>query len=195
MNFLSVQFAFFLAAAFVAFHLCPPRYRHVVLLAASYAFYFLSSRFVIAGIIGVTVFTFFLAQSLEPKLLVDSGRRNPSPRVTIMGLTVATLVCYLAFFKAIIPLRRLLTNPTITPQWLATFVTANSLLPLGISHYTFRLISYVLDVYWEKIPAERNFIDFAAYVSFFPHIVAGPIQRSGDFLEQIRAPRGPRRHN
>jgi D-alanyl-lipoteichoic acid acyltransferase DltB (MBOAT superfamily) len=44
----------------------------------------------------------------------------------------------------------------------------------------------MVDVYWEKIPAERRFIDFATYVAFFPQIVAGPIQRSGDFLEQIR---------
>jgi alginate O-acetyltransferase complex protein AlgI len=61
-------------------------------------------------------------------------------------------------------------------------------LPLGISYYTFKLISYVVDVYWEKVPAERDFVAFATYVAFFPQIVAGPIQRSGDFLEQVRNP-------
>ncbi|MGP0073344.1 MAG: MBOAT family O-acyltransferase [Bryobacteraceae bacterium] len=189
MNFLSIQFAFFLGAAFAAFHLCPPRYRHVVLLVASYAFYFLSSQFVIVGIIGATVFTFFLAQALERKPSRDGGGKNFAPRMVIMGLAVAALVCYLAFFKAIATLRPLLTDTATTFHWLATFVSGNPLLPLGISYYTFRLISYVVDVYWEKIPAERNFIYFATYVSFFPQILAGPIQRSGDFLEQIRSPR------
>jgi alginate O-acetyltransferase complex protein AlgI len=186
-NFLSIQFALFLAAAVVTYHLCPPRYRHLVLLAASYAFYFISSQWVILGIFGATVITYFVGLALDPKPWNDADG-NPPPRMMIMGLTVGALVCYLAFFKAIVPLRPLLTNATVTPHWLATFVSANPLLPLGISYYTFRLISYVVDVYWEKIPAERNFVYFATYVAFFPHILAGPIQRSGDFLEQIRSP-------
>lgn len=207
MNFLSIQFALFLAAAVACFHLCPRRYRHLVLLAASYGFYFLSSHWVILGIFTATVVTFFAAQALDRPSFADrSGHdrsgydrsgynrsgydrseKTPSGRMTIMALTVGALVVYLMFFKALVPLKPLLTNATISPQWLATFVTANPLLPLGISYYTFRLISYIVDVYWEKIPAERNFVDFATYVAFFPHIVAGPIQRGGDFLEQIHS--------
>ena len=100
------------------------------------------------------------------------------------------------FLRRMAPLKPLLATSTITPHWLATFVNGNPLLPLGISYYTFRLISYIADVYWEKIPAERSFIYFATYVSFFPHIVAGPIQRSGDFLGQIRNPKVyPGRHD
>ncbi len=58
-------------------------------------------------------------------------------------------------------------------------------MPLGISYYSFRLISYVLDVYWEKIPAEKELVNFAAYVAFFPQMVAGPIQRPGDFFNEL----------
>lgn len=187
MNFLSIQFALFLAAAVVCFHLCPQRYRHLVLLAASYAFYFLSSQWVILGIFSATVVTFFAGLALERKSLNNGVGKSPSG--IIMGLTVGALVVYLTFFKALVPLKPLLSDATVSPHWLATFVTANPLLPLGISYYTFRLISYVVDVYWGKIPAERNFVDFATYVAFFPHILAGPIQRAGDFLEQIRSPR------
>lgn len=187
MNFLSIQFALFLAASVLCFHLCPPRYRHLVLLAASYGFYFLSSQWVVLGIFTATVVTFFAGRALEGRSR-DDGSEKPPNRL-IMGLIVSALVFYLMFFKALSPLKPLLTNATLSPQWLATFVTASPLLPLGISYYTFRLISYIVDVYWEKIPAERNFVDFATYVAFFPHIVAGPIQRAGDFLEQIRSPR------
>jgi alginate O-acetyltransferase complex protein AlgI len=184
-NFLSIQFALFLTAAVLAFHLSPRRYRHVVLLVASYAFYFVSSRLVIFGIFGATVFTFVVGRALDRKPSPDS-RKNPA--LPWMAFGVAALVCYLGCFKVIAALAPEFAHSSVTPQWLAAFVNANPLLPLGISYYTFRLISYVVDVYWEKIPAERSFIDFASYVAFFPHIVAGPIQRSGDFLEQIRNP-------
>ena len=185
MNFLSIQFALFLTAAVLAFHLSPRRYRHIVLLVASYAFYFVSSRLVIFGIFGATVFTFVVGRALDRKPSPDS-RKNPA--LPWMAFGVAALVCYLGCFKVIAALAPEFAHSSVTPQWLAAFVNANPLLPLGISYYTFRLISYVVDVYWEKIPAERSFIDFASYVAFFPHIVAGPIQRSGEFLEQIRNP-------
>ena len=188
MNFLSIHFALFLAAAVLCFHLCPPRYRHLVLLGASYGFYFISSQGLVLGIFAATIITFFAARAVEGTSTQD-GSGKPPPNRIIMGLTVGALVLYLMFFKALVPLMPLLTNAAAPPQWLATFVTENPLLPLGISYYTFRLISYVVDVYWEKIPAERDFVYFATYVAFFPHIVAGPIQRAGDFLEQIRSPR------
>ena len=60
----------------------------------------------------------------------------------------------------------------------------NLIVPLGISYYTFKLISYVLDVYWERMRAEKNFAALALYASFFPQIISGPIQRAPDFLEQ-----------
>ena len=57
--------------------------------------------------------------------------------------------------------------------------------PLGVSYYTFKLISYVVDVYWGKYRAGTDLIAFSLYVVFFPQIVAGPIQRPGDFLAQL----------
>ncbi|HJT79975.1 MAG TPA: MBOAT family O-acyltransferase [Chthoniobacterales bacterium] len=60
-------------------------------------------------------------------------------------------------------------------------------LPLGISFYTFETISYVVDVYRRQIPAERNPLHYALYIMFFPHLIAGPIVRAGQFLPQIRA--------
>jgi len=61
-------------------------------------------------------------------------------------------------------------------------------LPIGISFYTFQSISYILDVYRQQIPATRNFIDYTFYMTFFPHLVAGPIVRAKDFLPQIFQP-------
>jgi D-alanyl-lipoteichoic acid acyltransferase DltB (MBOAT superfamily) len=60
------------------------------------------------------------------------------------------------------------------------------LLPIGISFYTFQTLSYTIDVYWRKVPVEKNFITFALYVSFFPLLIAGPIERATNLLPQFQ---------
>jgi alginate O-acetyltransferase complex protein AlgI len=69
------------------------------------------------------------------------------------------------------------------------FTIGNVLLPIGISFYTFQSISYILDVYHQKFKASHNFINYAFYMTFFPHLVAGPIVRAKDFIPQIDQPR------
>ena len=66
---------------------------------------------------------------------------------------------------------------------------SNLLLPIGISFYTFQIVSYVIDVYFEKIKAERNFIDFGTYVIMFPQLIAGPIVRFIDVQKEIKSER------
>jgi alginate O-acetyltransferase complex protein AlgI len=63
------------------------------------------------------------------------------------------------------------------------------ILPIGISFYTFEAINYTVDVYRRKVPAERNLFNFMLFITFFPHLVAGPIVRARDFLPQIRRPK------
>ncbi len=65
------------------------------------------------------------------------------------------------------------------------------LLPIGISFYTFEALSYTIDVYRREIKPTRSLRDFAMFVSFFPHLVAGPIVRARDFLHQLEAPAAP----
>lgn len=62
-------------------------------------------------------------------------------------------------------------------------------LPVGISFYTFQSLSYTIDVYWGRVPAERSLVTYVAYVSFFPQLVAGPIERAESLLPQMRGPR------
>jgi D-alanyl-lipoteichoic acid acyltransferase DltB (MBOAT superfamily) len=68
------------------------------------------------------------------------------------------------------------------------FQKGNLFLPIGISFYTFQSISYLLDVYRKEIPPAENFSDYTFYMTFFPHLVAGPIVRAKDFLPQIKHP-------
>lgn len=60
-------------------------------------------------------------------------------------------------------------------------------LPIGISFYTFQLLSYAIDIYWGKVPAQKNIINFAAYVAMFPQLVAGPIVRYSDIALQLKS--------
>jgi alginate O-acetyltransferase complex protein AlgI len=63
--------------------------------------------------------------------------------------------------------------------------------PIGISYYTFKLVSYVVDVHWGRIPAEKSFTRVAVYGAFFPQIPSGPIARAGQFLPELAAARAP----
>lgn len=67
-----------------------------------------------------------------------------------------------------------------------SFWVLNIILPVGISFYTFQTLSYTIDVYQKKISAEKNLVNFAAFVSFFPQLVAGPIERAENLLPQIK---------
>ncbi|MGY8916433.1 MAG: MBOAT family O-acyltransferase, partial [Flavobacteriales bacterium] len=67
--------------------------------------------------------------------------------------------------------------------------TLNLILPVGISFYTFQTLSYSLDIYYKKLEPTKDFIAFAAFVSFFPQLVAGPIERASNLLKQITAQR------
>lgn len=71
----------------------------------------------------------------------------------------------------------------------ANYTTLNVILPVGISFYTFHGLSYIIDIYKDRIKAERNFIDYSLFVSFFPLLVAGPIERATHLLPQIVKPR------
>ncbi len=120
-----------------------------------------------------TVLTYVAARGLE-------RARNQQSRRLIMVLVVVGLVTILAVFKAPREIQDILRRGIGHPY-------LDLAMPLGISYYSFKLMSYVIDVYWRNTSAERRFIRFAAYVAFFPQMVAGPIQRSETFLPQIES--------
>jgi hypothetical protein len=159
----SLEFMLALCAALSLYRLCPVRLRSGFLLLASYAFYCTWSPKAAIALAAATAFTFFAGK------WVADPRRQRRARVAAFG-AAALLVAYLAFFK--------MAAAAALPG------LGGLALPLGVSYYTFKLVSYILDAYWGKIEPERRFIPFAAYVAFFPQIVAGPIQRPGEFLRQ-----------
>lgn len=175
MSFLSIEFALFLAVGLLGFHLAPSRYKRHVLLALSYLFYFSASVLHTLLLLGTTVSVYLAARAIE-RSRTDGGK------LRLTGVAVAGLLMVLTGFKYTGWLIE-----TLQTIWSKGGAEAVLLLvaPLGLSYYLFKMMGYLLDVYWDKIPVEHNFISFALFVAFFPQIVSGPIQRAQDFLPQL----------
>lgn len=116
--------------------------------------------------------------------LIDGCKPGCKKRKLYLVVSMTVNLGMLSYFKYMNFFAESLAQLLHTPIPQGTFV-ANVILPAGISFYTFQSMSYVIDVYRGHIRAEKNFIDFAAFVSYFPHLVAGPIQRAEVLLVQI----------
>lgn len=164
MSFLSPQFAVFLPLAALGFYLCPLRYQRYYLLLACYAFYAGAGPLNAALLAASTGITFICAR----RIAVATAE---GPRRAYLVLAVASLLTVLAVFKYLNVIG-------------ASFGVALGLvIPIGISYYTFKLLSFVIDTYWDKLGPQR-LASVATYAAFFPQIPSGPLQRAGDFFAQ-----------
>jgi D-alanyl-lipoteichoic acid acyltransferase DltB (MBOAT superfamily) len=114
---------------------------------------------------------------------------NARRRLTLLWLSMTMNLAMLCFFKYF---NFFLSNveALLTPFHVkADGIAISVILPVGISFYTFQSMSYTIDVYRKRIAPSTSLIEFLAYVSFFPHMVAGPIQRATHFLPQFRTVR------
>jgi alginate O-acetyltransferase complex protein AlgI len=184
MIFPTVQFAVFFPLILVASWLLMPRprIRQPFLIVASYAFYGAAGAKFCLLLGGITIWN-----QLASVLMVRVPRRKQAiVRVAVAGdLAVLGVFKYYGFFATQI-------NDVLSGFGLGLSAPLVALaIPLGVSFFTFQAISYTVDVYRGEIePA--SFVDAALYLSFFPHVVAGPIVRAREFLPQLATPRDPR---
>ncbi len=165
---------YFLPVLLLVYYAVPGRFplvRTILLLAASYVFYaWLDPRFA-ALLFAMTVVNYELS-----RLVYRAGMRRP--RLFVTGLAVAIDLAVLGFFKYTTFVESnlhgllLLVGGDVLP-------VLQVILPVGISFYTFKLISYIVDIYRRQSPPARSLLDFACYVAFFPQLLSGPIQRYG----------------
>lgn len=158
--------------------------RKATLILCSYAFYAAWYPLAIVLLWASTLFDFVVARAME-KSASPSRRKGLVVGSIVLNLGVLFSFKYLGF--AVDNLNRLASlgghGALVTrPGWI---------LPVGISFYTFMSLSYVIDVYRRRRTAETSLLDFALFLSFFPHLVAGPIVRADDFLPQCKAARRP----
>ena len=184
MLFNSWLFPPFLLVVLVLYYLLPHRGQNVMLLLASYAFYACWDwRF-----LGLLLLSTGIDWTLANLIAREKTRAGAKRWV---AASVAVNLCFLGFFKYfnffVDTADALLKN-----LGLAGFERhLDVVLPVGISFYTFQSISYIVDVYRGEVAPARNPLDFALFVAFFPHMVAGPIMHSRDLLPQMQNPRRP----
>ncbi len=178
MVFNSLDFLIFFPIVALIYYLVPHKVRHIWLLAASYYFYMCWNASYALLILFSTLITY------GSGLLLEKGRRKW--KKTVVFLCVAINLGILAYFKYFNFLIESLNS--VMEGWHVEFSIAkiDILLPVGISFYTFQALGYILDVYRGEVKAERNIFKYALFVSFFPQLVAGPIERSKDLLSQFK---------
>ncbi|MCQ2531198.1 MAG: MBOAT family protein [Saccharofermentans sp.] len=165
MLFNSFGFLLFFPITVIFYFLLPNRSRNVWLLAASYFFYMQWSAVHILLLMFSTVISF-----VSGILTEKAGNDTKQKQLCVLGSFSINLFVLFVFKYA-----NMLPN-----------VSLNLVAVVGISFYTFQALSYTMDVYRGDIPAEHNFITYALFVSFFPQLVAGPIEKSRDFLPQLK---------
>ena len=178
MNFNSLSYLVFLAANVVLYYLLPPKWRNVLLLASSYFFYMCWNPKYALLMLFSTGVTYACGLLVERAFL---GKRRLWLAASLtVNLAILFFFKYFNFVSSLVARGFALAGLTISAPSL------DVLLPVGISFYTFQALGYTIDVYRGDIPAERNFVDYALFVSFFPQLVAGPIERSGNILHQLK---------
>jgi D-alanyl-lipoteichoic acid acyltransferase DltB (MBOAT superfamily) len=169
----------FVAAA--GYYALPPKCRPWLLLGYSYTFYWWWKP-AYAVLLALATLLVYSAGALLPSFRSDRGRR------AFFWSAIAGLVALLAFFKYLKACHPWLIAYLPSDWHLTSDRAASLIIPLGISFYTFKMIAYLADVYLERDEPERSLVALAAHFAFFPHVLSGPIQRSRDFVEQVREP-------
>lgn len=179
MIFNSLPFLVFLAVFFPLYFSAKGRLRLLVCLAGGYVFYgWWDWRFLFL-IAFTTVMDFCLGLFIDRS---ENPRKRRTAVVTsiVMNLGFLGIFKYFNFFAA--SFADLVRAFGMQPSW----TTLHIILPVGISFYTFQSLSYTVDVYRRKMPVEKDLLRFAAFVSLFPQLMAGPIVRAYDLLPQMR---------
>jgi D-alanyl-lipoteichoic acid acyltransferase DltB (MBOAT superfamily) len=179
MLFNSFVFFLFLGVVLPVFYLLPRRYRNGFLVVASYFFYgYWDWRFCFLLALS-TVVDFFVGRALFASR--DDRRRRMLLLVSVCtNLGILAVFKYYGFFiDSLTPLAGIFGGRI-------DYLHLNVILPVGISFYTFQTMSYTIDIYRRRLEPATSFVDFALFVAFFPQLVAGPIERAGHLLPQLR---------
>jgi alginate O-acetyltransferase complex protein AlgI len=182
MVFTSLDFAVFFTVVYALYRVLPHRWQNWMLLAASYYFYGSWDWRFLSLLVGSTVVDFFVGRYLGRE--IDAARR----RIALI-LSLVFNLGMLGFFKYFDFFEASLARLGASVGWHFDPITLDVILPIGISFYTFMTISYVIDVYRREIQPTTHILDFALFVAYFPHLVAGPILRASLLLPQIERPR------
>lgn len=182
LSFVSIGFLILLFATVLVYYQTPHRYRWVCLLAASYVFYIFSSPVYAIFLIVSTVVTYG-SGLLIGRINSGTGKQKYKKLIVVFSLLIN--IGILMVFKYADFFRETYSG-LLALFWVSVATEAfHLILPVGISFYTFQSLSYTIDVYRGDVEPQTHLGKYALFVSFFPTLVSGPIQKSKDFLKKI----------
>lgn len=175
MLFNSLIFTLFLPIVFSIYWVIPSKYRNYFLLLASYYFYYSYNPWFLLLLIGTSGLDYFIARKI-------SNSNDQQQKKALLMVSLLSNIGVLFVFKYFV----FVYNSSVEVFDLDAKLLHNLIIPAGLSFYTFQSISYTIDVYRGKYKADDTLSDFLLYVSFFPHMVAGPIVRYNDLMPQFK---------
>ena len=177
MLFSSIVFLFtFLPVILILYYLVPRRLKNAVLLLCSLVFYAWGEPVYIFLMIFSIIFNYISGLDIARNLKNQRAARGSLIFNLVVNLGILGFFKYEGFLLD--SLNRVL--PVDIPY-------RELALPIGISFYTFQILSYIIDVYRQNVKAQKNFMDFALYVTMFPQLIAGPIVRYSDIERQLHS--------
>ena len=184
MLFNSAQFLVFFPIVVCLYFVCPDKLKNYLLLIASYYFYMCWNAEYALLILTTTVITFGSGMVIEKAKESDDDKRTRAKLAVACSFVLNIgILFYFKYTNFALGLMGALLNRVGIGVSIPVF---DIILPVGISFYTFQALSYTMDVYRGDIYAEKNFFKYALFVSFFPQLVAGPIERSKNLLKQLQ---------
>lgn len=175
MLFNSLIFTVFLPIVFIIYWITPPKFRNYFLLLASYYFYYNYNPWFLLLLIGTSAVDYLLARKI-------SVAEHRDAKKVFLVISLLSNLGVLFIFKYYV----FVYNSSIQMFDIESSLLNNFVIPAGLSFYTFQSLSYTIDVYRGKYKADDKFSDFLLFVSFFPHMVAGPIVRYNDLMPQFK---------
>ena len=190
MLFNSIEFLIFFPIVILVYFVIPKRIKNLWLLVASYYFYMCWNAKYALLILSSTIITYVSGLLIEKvkNSSYEITRKTVLKKWIVAGSFVINLGL-LFYFKYFNFAMTTLSNVFEIIHIQLNVPVFDIILPVGISFYTFQALSYTVDVYRGEIYAERNFLKYALFVSFFPQLVAGPIERSKNLLKQLAVPK------
>jgi D-alanyl-lipoteichoic acid acyltransferase DltB (MBOAT superfamily) len=179
MSFVTLKFLLFLTTFLLLFYIAPKRIRWLIVLVASYLFYGIQEPVFVLLIAVSTIVDFICAINIEKSKLKRVKK-------LFLGLSLSVNLGLLLGYKYIDFINQIIFGGNSILEYKGFHTGADFIIPIGISFYTFQTLSYTIDVYRGKAPAEKHLGYFAVFVSFFPQLIAGPIERSQKLIPQIK---------
>lgn len=182
----SINFLLFFVVVFIVYYLPInrkyPKFQNIWLFLVSYFFYGFADWRMIPLLLGATIVFYGIGLWLKNEMV--RGHDKTASHITTFGVLLG--ICILLYFKYLNffadSFAQLLNAIGFNVSW----TTLNIVLPIGVSFFTFKLISYIIEIHREHIDDCKSFLEFGTYIAFFPTILSGPIDRPNKFIPQLK---------